>query len=78
MSDALRNDLDEIVDDIIDTLSLEERVRIAEVDQADVEVLQEGLSRYLSSMIGDDPDEARELLCKLCERLRETHSLRAI
>ena len=75
----MRNgDLNQIADDIIDTLSLEERVRIANMDEADVGVLQEGLGRYLSSMIGDDPGKARELMLGLCERLRKTRRLRAI
>ena len=78
MSDALRSDLDQIIDDIIDTLTFEERVRIANFDQADVEGLQEGLSRYLSSMIGDDPAEATDIIGELHRRLRDTHRLRTV
>lgn len=49
------DDLSEIVDDIIDNLPLEGRVRIANIDDWGIEVLQEGLFRYILPDINDDP-----------------------
>ena len=72
-------DLDQLIDEIIDGLSLQERVLIARTDGATAEVLQGALDTCIRSRIGDDSDEDHpDMMTVLWQRLRESHRLRVV
>ncbi len=73
---ATGDELGRTVDDTIRDLPLEDRVRITTMEDWGIEVLQEGLLRYILPIINDDPDGVPKVMAELCERLRETHKLR--
>jgi len=70
--------LSEIVDEIIEDLPLAERVLIANINEIDIQVLQEDLGRYVQGKIQDDPDDFKNVIFEVYERLRDTHKLRVV
>ena len=51
---------------------------IANMDEVDVNVLQEGLMRHILPDMNDDPDGLSKVMAELHRRLRDTHKLRVV
>jgi hypothetical protein len=70
----------QVVEEIISGLSLDERVKIANLDEDDIELLQYVFDVYVRSKVGDDIDidDAKDIMNRLWERLKKTQRLRVI
>ena len=83
-------DLDGIAAEIIDTLDLNERVRLANLPASELKIIEKVLARYLAERLKDEnlpgmdeyaSGEAREvfeIVRTVWERLRETHKMRVV
>ncbi|MBU2520801.1 MAG: hypothetical protein KKD50_01080, partial [Proteobacteria bacterium] len=71
---------DEIIEEIISELPLKERVAIANMNKADVEMLKNVFNKYVrgKSDIEMDDNEYTDIMNTLCTKLRQTHKLRVI
>ena len=67
-----------LIDETIEALPLEEKKAIANMDKARLEVLHEGLSRYILTQIDDDPEDLHNVIWEIRERLRKTYGLRVV
>ena len=81
--------VDEAADEIIETLDLEERVRISNLPKSDVKFLQMTLGLYTEKQLEkyyidekyqdlDDSYGPANVIERVWERLRETHMLRMV
>ncbi|MBA3019300.1 MAG: hypothetical protein KJ550_01285 [Proteobacteria bacterium] len=72
--------VDEIIEEIISELPLKERVAIANMNKADVEMLKNVFNKYVrgKSDIEMDDNEYTDIMNTLCTKLRQTHKLRVI
>jgi hypothetical protein len=71
--------VNQVVEDIISELPLDERVKIANLEEGDVELLQYVFDVYVRTRLGDDfEDDAKDIMNRLWERLKDTHRLRAV
>jgi HEPN domain-containing protein len=80
----------DIAAQIIDTLDLNERVRLANLPVSDFEIIEKVLARYLAERLKDEnfPDmdeyasgeahEVMKIVKMVWEGLRETHRLRIV
>ena len=67
-----------LIDETIEALPLEEKEAIAYMDKAKLEVLHEGLSRYILTQIDDDPEDLHNVIREIRERLRKMYGLRIV
>ena len=81
--------VDEAAEEIIETLDLEERVRISNLPKSDVKILQMVLGQYTEKQLEkyyidetyqnlDAPYGPANVIERVWERLRETHKLRMV
>jgi ribosomal protein S13 len=78
--------VDEIADQIIEDLSLNERVTIANLEDDQVEFINQLLAEYIQSKLKQwaakygEPDtwEAEAIIKEIWNRLRESHRLRIV
>ena len=81
--------VDEAADGIIETLDLEERVKISNLPNSDVKFLQKVLGQYTEKQLEryyidetyqdlDGPYGPANVIQRVWERLRETHKLRVV
>jgi len=72
--------VDEIIEEIISELPLKERVAIANMNKADVEMLKNVFNKYVrgKSDIELDDNEFTDIMNKLCTKLHQTHKLRVV
>ena len=68
----------QIVDEIISELPLRERTSLANMKKEDVEVLQSVFNLYVRDKIGPENMECENIMNKIWNRLRETHTLRVV
>ena len=73
-----KDNLDQIIDEIISELPLEEKVSLANVDEENVEVLQSVLDLYIRSKIDPEDDEYTVIMKALWKKLQKTHRLRVV
>ena len=80
MSFTENDEIRQIVDDLVEAMSLEDLVQFANMDESDVQVLQKALELYLSRRIGEaDRDyEIPEIMEALWQRVKETHRIRRV
>ena len=80
MSYTEKDETSQIVDDLVEAMSLEDLVQFANMDESDVQVLQKALELYLSRRIGEaDRDyEIPEIMEALWQRVKETHRVRRV
>jgi nucleoid DNA-binding protein len=76
--------IDSMVSDVINQLSLQEKVKIANLSQFDVHVLEATMGKYLKHRGGKlldsekDIKEINSILREVWKRLRETHRLKVV
>ena len=84
-----KDTVDQAADEIIETLDLEERVRISNLPRSEVTVLQQVLGLYTEKQLENyyidetyqDPNGpywSANVIERVWEKLRETHSLRVV
>jgi len=66
------------IDETIEELPLDQRVAIANMDEGRIDVIHEGLSRYILGKIDDDPEDLHSVIREISERLKRTHRLRVV
>ncbi len=76
--------IDSLITELLDRMSLEDRVSIANLSEDDIHVLESVMSKYLKhrldqlSETGEDVAEATVILREIWKRLQETHKLRVV
>ena len=60
------NTVDQVVDEIIAEMSLDDRVRTANLDEDGLLILQLGLGKYLRYLIDNQSEDVNEKLMKDC------------
>jgi hypothetical protein len=78
---SLIDTLYQIVDEIISEMPLKENVSLANMKREDIEVLQSVFDLYVRDKIESEDSEDMEyenIMNKIWNRLRETHSLRVV
>lgn len=78
--------VDEIVDQVIDDLSLEEKVKVANLGNDDISIINALMTDYIQSKLNEwsiqqdetDLTEPEAIVKEIWKRLRETHKLRVI
>ncbi len=76
----------EIVDQIIDELSLEDRVTMANLEDDQIEFINQLITRYIQNKLNErsieqeetDLTEPETIVKEIWNRLRETHKLRVV
>ena len=76
----------EIVDQVIDDLSLKDRVTMANLEEGDIEFINQLMTRYIQSKLdewslqNEQPDltEPEAIVKEVWNRLKETHKLRVM
>ena len=70
----------EIIEDVISKLPLDQRVKIANLDENDIELLQQVFDRYVQSNLGEDieDDDATDIMYEIWKRLRDGYRLRVV
>ena len=77
---------DEIVDQVIDDLSLEDRVTMANLEDDQIEFINQVMTEYIESKLIEWPVEQGEMdiaepstiINEIWNRLRESHKLRVV
>ena len=75
---SLIDTLYQIIDEIISEMPLKERVSLANMKREDVEVLQSVFDLYVRDKIDPEDIENENIMNKIWNRLRETHTLRVV
>ncbi len=76
--------INSLINELLDGLSLEDRVNIANLSEGDIHVLESVMGKYLKhrldqlSETGEDVEEANAILKEIWKRLRATHRLRVV
>jgi len=60
------NTVDEVIDDIIAEMPLDDRVRVANLDEDGIAVAQLGLGKYLRYLIDNQSEDVNEKLLRDC------------
>jgi hypothetical protein len=71
-------DMDRIVADILASMSLKEKVIIANMDEESLPYLQYAFDVYISRDIGDDPQTGQAIMQRIWQTLQETHRIRLV
>lgn len=77
MKRSQKDEIREIVEDIIETIPKRDLVSFASMDESGVEVLQQAFELYIRRKFGDG-DDLPEIMEALWQRVRETHKLRVV
>ena len=77
-NNALSQKLLDLIDETLEALPYDEKVAIAYMDEDRLEVLHEGLSRYILTQIDDNPEDLHNVIREIRERLRKTYGLRVV
>ena len=75
---SLIDTLYQIVDEIISEMPLKERVSLANMKREDIEALQSVFDLYVRDKIESEDMENENIMNKIWNRLRETHTLRVV
>ena len=80
MSRLQQDEIQEIVNDIIETIPMGDLVSFANMDESGVEVLQQAFELYIHRRREADHSEVNlpEIMEALWKRVRETHRLRMV
>ena len=78
MNKQVKDNVYQIVDEIISQLPLEERVSLANMKKKDVEVLQGVFDLYIRSKVDPEDEDYEHIMNELWKRARETHRLRVV
>ena len=78
MNKQVKDNVYQIVEEIISQLPLEERVSLANMKQKDVEVLQGVFDLYIRSKVDPEDEDYEHIMHELWKRVRETHLLRVV
>ena len=78
--------VNEIVDQVIDDLSLKDRVTMANLEDDDITIINTLMTDYIQSKLNDwsiqhdetDLTEPKTIIKEIWKRLRETHKLRIV
>ena len=77
-NDTKAMDTEQIVADILSTMSLKEKALIANMDEKSLPYLQYAFDVYISRNVGEDPDTGREVMKQVWQALQATHRIRLI
>ena len=69
------NPLDEIISELIDDFPLEERVRVTNLDQDDLKVLEAVLAKYIGYSLGQLNEQGNDELLEECRTRSGNKSL---
>jgi hypothetical protein len=78
MNKQVKDNVYQIVDEIISQLPLEERVSLANMKKKHVEVLQGVFDLYIRSKVDPEDEDYEHIMHELWKRVRETHLLRVV
>ena len=70
--------IDQIVIDILATLSLKEKALIANMDARSLPYLQYAFDVYISRAVGSDPESGRAIMKRVWQTLQKTHRIRLV
>ena len=77
-SHQLSREIDQIVTDILATLSLKEKAVIANMDARSLPYLQYAFDVYISRAVGDDPQIGQQVMKRVWQTLHTTHRIRLV
>lgn len=72
------SEIDQIVAEILATMSLKEKALIANMDEKSLPYLQYAFDVYINREAGDDPDSGQAIMKRLWQTLHETHRIRLV
>jgi hypothetical protein len=78
MNKPSKDNISQIVDEILVEMPLEEKVSLANMKKKDVEVLQGVFDLYIQSKVDYEDEEYTDIINELWKRVRETHLLRIV
>ena len=78
MNKPSKDNISQIVDEILVEMPLEEKVSLANMKKKDVEVLQGVFDLYIRSKVDYEDEEYTDIINELWKRVRETHLLRIV
>ena len=71
-------ELDQIVQVILADMAIKEKAAIANLDEEDVKYLQYAFDVCVIGKLGDDPDEAKDVMHRIWEVLQKIHKVRSV
>ena len=80
MNDSRRafREIDQIVVEILATMSLKEKALIANMDEKSLPYLQYAFDVYINREVGNDPQRGQAIMRRLWQTLHETHRIRLV
>ena len=75
---ADRPEVDRIVDDILEGMSLKEKSLIAHMDERSLPYLQYAFDVYISREAGDDAELGQAIMKRIWQRLQATHRIHLV
>jgi hypothetical protein len=78
MNKPSKDNISQIVDEILSELPLEERVSLANMKQKEVKVLQGVFDLYIRNRSDPEDEDYEDIMNELWKRVRETHRLRVV
>jgi hypothetical protein len=78
MNKPSKDNISQIVDEILVEMPLEEKVSLANMKKKDVEVLQGVFDLYIRSKVDSEDEDYEHIMHELWKRVHETHRLRVV
>ena len=72
------SDIDQIVQDILSSMSLRDKASIANLDEGDIEYLKYAFDLSATGKIGKDHDVGKDVMHRIWKVLQETHRVRRV
>ena len=70
--------MDGVVADILASMSLKEKVIIANMDEKSLPYLQYAFDVYISKDLGDDPQTGQAIMQRIWQNLQASHRIRLV
>jgi hypothetical protein len=72
------SDIEQIVQDILSDMPLKEKAAIANLDEEDIKYLQYAFDVCVTSQLGKDHEEGKDVMHRIWEVLQGTHRVRVV
>ena len=72
------SNIDEMVQEILDDMSLKEKAAIANLDEGDIKYLQYAFDVCVRGQLGKDDEMSKDVMHRIWEILQETHRVRCV
>ncbi|MCB2141121.1 hypothetical protein KQH27_00270 [bacterium] len=72
------NEIDQIVQEILEDMSLKEKAEIADLEEKDILYFQDIFDTYISGQLGQGDKMGKDVMNRIWEVLRETHRVRIL